>query len=196
MEEKIKYCRVCQILLKLGENITLCRYADSQYICNICQQHKQKMWRVNNPHYNKHYCSEWYSQNKQYCSEYQKNRRDVINARERERRRQEPNFKMARNLRCRLSRILNGKVKHGSSIGDLGCDINHLKVYIESLFELGMSWDNYGEWHLDHIIPLSSFDLTIREQFLKAVHYTNLQPLWAKENIAKGAKLEWKKNNT
>jgi hypothetical protein len=52
-----------------------------------------------------------------------------------------------------------------------------------------MSWDNYGKWHLDHIIPLSSFDLTNREQFLKAAHYTNYQPLWAHENFMKRAKL-------
>lgn len=50
-----------------------------------------------------------------------------------------------------------------------------------------MSWDNWGEWHLDHIQPLASFDLTDREQFLQATNYTNYQPLWALENIRKGA---------
>jgi hypothetical protein len=54
-----------------------------------------------------------------------------------------------------------------------------------------MSWGNYGfrGWHIDHIIPLASFDLTDREQFLKACHHTNLQPMWAKENLSKGSKL-------
>lgn len=52
-----------------------------------------------------------------------------------------------------------------------------------------MSWYNYGEWHLDHIIPLVSFDLTNRWQFARACHYTNYQPLWWWDNISKGAKI-------
>ncbi len=51
-----------------------------------------------------------------------------------------------------------------------------------------MSWDNYGEWHLDHIRPLSSFDIADRAQFLIAAHYTNYQPLWAADNISKGSR--------
>ena len=65
------------------------------------------------------------------------------------------------------------------------------KDYIESLFQPGMTWENYGRrgWHLDHIIPLTHFDLTIRKQFLRACHYANLQPLWAKDNIKKSDSL-------
>jgi hypothetical protein len=79
--------------------------------------------------------------------------------------------------------------KAGSAVRDLGCTIPEFMNYIGLKFKPGMSWDNHGKWHLDHIRPLSSFDLTNREQFLRAAHYTNYQPLWARENMAKGDKV-------
>lgn len=63
------------------------------------------------------------------------------------------------------------------------------KKNLESKFQSCMSWSNYSEWHIDHIFPLSKFDLTNREELVKACHYSNLQPLWASENLSKHAKL-------
>lgn len=96
------------------------------------------------------------------------------------------NFRLSSNLRHRLWKGL----KNGSHIGDLGCSINELKLHLESKFQPGMSWQNYGRtgWHVDHILPLSKFDLSNRDDFLKACHYSNLQPLWAKDNLLKGNK--------
>jgi hypothetical protein len=73
----------------------------------------------------------------------------------------------------------------------LGCTIPELKFYLESKFQPEMTWDNwsYEGWHIDHIIPLDSFDLSNKEEFLKACHYTNLQPLWAEENFKKNNKI-------
>lgn len=95
---------------------------------------------------------------------------------------------MANNLRTRLNNAL--KNKSGSAVTDLGCSIDELIIYLENLFLPGMTWENKGRygWHIDHIIPLASFDLTKREQTKKACHYTNLQPLWAKDNLSKGSK--------
>lgn len=87
---------------------------------------------------------------------------------------------------------IRSNAKSGSAVRDLGCSIANLKLYLESKFTEGMSWDNYGRsgWHIDHIVPLSHYDLTDREQLLKACHFTNLQPLWAKDNYRKGARVE------
>lgn len=67
----------------------------------------------------------------------------------------------------------------------LGCSKIELKEYIESQFKPGMDWNNYGKWHVDHIRPLSSFNLSVEEERIKAFHYSNLQPLWAVDNIKK-----------
>jgi hypothetical protein len=109
--------------------------------------------------------------------------------REMERRRKYNNIKirLADNLRSRLKGAFKNNCKTGSAVRDLGCSIEELRIYLESKFQPGMSWDNYGfrGWHIDHIIPLAKFDLTDREELLKACHYTNLQPLWAEDNMRK-----------
>ena len=100
-------------------------------------------------------------------------------------------YKLSCNLRSRLNTAFNSNYKDGSAVRDLGCTIDELKTYLESKFQPGMTWDNWTTdgWHIDHIKPLSSFDLTDRKQLLEACHYTNLQPLWAKDNIIKSDKL-------
>lgn len=97
------------------------------------------------------------------------------------------NFKIAHNLRSRLRKAIKNQEKKGSFVLDLGCSIEQLKKYLESKFQSGMTWDNYGRqgWHIDHVFPLSKFDLTKREEFLKACNYKNLQPLWAADNLRK-----------
>lgn len=112
-------------------------------------------------------------------------------ARHFERYNNDPKYRLTCVLRARLNVAIKSDQKIGSSIKDLGCSIEELKNYIASKFEPGMTWDNWSKtgWHLDHIIPLSKFDLTDPEQFAKACHYSNLQPLWAEDNLKKGGKL-------
>jgi hypothetical protein len=108
------------------------------------------------------------------------------------------NFKYKTDIKYKLAQRLRGRIrdalrykgsKGGSAVKDLGCSLDFFKEYIESKFSEGMTWNNHGledgKWHLDHIKPLALFDLTNREQFLQAAHYTNYQPLWAKENLIK-----------
>jgi hypothetical protein len=96
------------------------------------------------------------------------------------------------NLRKRLTEAVKHNHKSGSAVKDLGCSIAEFKIYIESKFQVGMTWDNWSRdgWHIDHIKPLASFDLTDLDQLKSACHYTNLQPLWAIDNLSKGDSYE------
>lgn len=132
---------------------------------------------------NKEKIKKYQQNNKQklhnYMKEYRKERYD-----------KDIQFRISTILRSRLGKAIKDEFKIGSAIKDLGCSIIELKSYLESKFLTGMSWDNYGleGWHIDHIKPLSAFDLSDRKQMLEACHYTNLQPLWAKDNLSKSDK--------
>lgn len=99
-------------------------------------------------------------------------------------------FRLAQKLRARIRNALKGASKSTHTFDLLGCSLDELRAHIETLFKTGMTWENYGAggWHLDHIKPCASFDLTDPEQQRICFHYTNLQPLWAGENLRKGAK--------
>lgn len=91
-------------------------------------------------------------------------------------------YRLRDNLRRRLSKALKGTPRQKKACDLLGCGFKHFKKHIESLFTEGMSWENYGEWHIDHINPLMTYDLTKRGQQAKAFHYKNLRPLWGDDN--------------
>jgi len=98
-------------------------------------------------------------------------------------------YKIKRNLRARLRAALKHNLKQGSAVQELGCSVDYFRKYLESKFYGNMSWDTYGlgkdKWQIDHIVPIKSFDFTNKEQFKKAVHYTNLQPLWYIDHVLK-----------
>jgi len=135
--------------------------------------------------------NEMKSRSKAYAKAYAKANRDKINANRRSRVKTDIQYKLSNALRTRLCHALQGNYKSGSAVRDLGCSIPELQTYLESKFLPGMTWDNHGThgWHIDHIKPISSFNLSDRNQLLEACHYTNLQPLWAKENMSKGNKI-------
>ena len=114
--------------------------------------------------------------------------------RARERRKIDIPFRLKCRLRGGLATAIRNGQKAGSAVRDLGCSIEHLKLHLELFWDEGMSWENYGnrrgQWSIDHIKPLSRFDLTDRTQFVEANHYLNLQPLWHSDNVRKGDKLQ------
>jgi hypothetical protein len=157
---------------------------------------------------NKKKINDYYKDNKQKYKEYYNNNKKIILERQKiytsknkekinEYRRKiflekynlDLNFKIKCVLRSRFRIALKYGYKSDSIINLIGCSIEELKKYLENKFKEGMTWENHdmNGWHIDHIIPCVSFDLTDPEQQKKCFHYSNLQPLWAKENLIKGS---------
>jgi len=97
-------------------------------------------------------------------------------------------WRRATSLRTQLRSLIRNLNPSKRIIDIVGCDHMSLKQHIESKFKQNMNWDNYGKhgWHIDHILPCRSFDLTLESEIRKCFHFSNLQPLWASENWSKG----------
>lgn len=110
----------------------------------------------------------------------------------------DPAFKASVAMRRRFYMAIRNQVydgwniRSGQAVRLLGCTMAEFVAYIESLWSAGMTWENWTRdgWHIDHIVPLSAFDLSDEDQAKAACHYTNLRPLWAKDNLRKGAKVD------
>jgi len=140
----------------------------------------QRKWRKDNPVYSKKH-------REQMRGWYQKNGKRV-----REIRYSKLHERIAAMLRSRINQALRAKAKKSAHTIELvGTTVVRLKEHLEKQFKPGMTWENHGlrGWHCDHIKPIASFDLTDPEEQKKAFHYTNLQPLWAKENLQKSSKI-------
>jgi hypothetical protein len=187
------------------------KYRKSGYTskCKVCYKKYNVEHKLEKALYDKEYCkkhkeirnkrsSDWAKAHRKekalYDKQYRiKNReRSTITHRmiNRIKRKTDPNFRLVENIRGRIKRAIKygyGEKAHKTK-ELLGCDWEQIKKHLESQFTEGMSWDNYGEWHIDHIKPCASFDLTDPEQQKQCFHYTNLQPLWAEDNLKKGSK--------
>lgn len=167
--------------------------------CVLCQsassktteaRKKQAMRRVVANEYQREYYKSWVTTNREAKLEYMKKySREVGNPRLRHKYHNDPLTNVAIRLRARLSAILKAKKMNKTSKTEdfVGCGFDHLVRYIELMFKRGMSWENRSDWHIDHIIPLA---MARNERELRMLfHYTNLQPLWAEENLKKGKRL-------
>lgn len=179
------------------------RLANLEKEIERCQEYKQnnrekineraRQYRTNHLEEAKAKKRKWYRDNREYALEYNnswnKNNPEKVRAAKHKRLQSNPQYKIACNLRRRINAVLKGISKSQSSMKLLGCDMSTFMKHIESQFVEGMNWDNYGYygWHIDHIRPCVSFDLTKPEEQAKCFHYTNLQPLWAKDNLSKRA---------
>ena len=146
------------------------------------QKERSLKWKLNNPEYyklsNSNRSKKWEEKNKEYRKKYKNNYST-------QRLKNDPLFKLSRNIRIRINEFIKNKSKSTELI--VGLPFIELKLFLEQKFIHGMSWDNYGDWHIDHIIPLSS--ATNEEEVYKLCHHTNLQPLWAEDNRKKYNKI-------
>jgi len=147
--------------------------------CKECKNQRERKRRNDN----KDECNEkyraYYASNKDKINE---TRRKYLQ----ERRDNDPEYRLRMNLHSRLYMAV--QYKRCKTMELTGCSLEELTQYIESKFITGMSWENYGEWHIDHIRPCASFNLEDIEEQKKCFHWSNLQPLWAKDNLRKGSR--------
>jgi hypothetical protein len=133
--------------------------------------------------YNKKYMKKWRilhcKEIKEYRNKYLKNKRET-----------DINFKLLCNLRTRLNHALKTNIKSKRTLKLLGCNTEFFKKYYQDKFSKGMTWNKVmnGEIQIDHIIPCCKFDLSKPSEQTICFHYTNLQPMWAKDNIKKGGR--------
>ena len=149
--------------------------------------------------YDRAYQKNWYIKNKEYKKKrrlayYHKNKNEIwhkkmVNKHANNMYHNNFDFKLKRILRTRLIHALNGRLKHKTTMELLGCSVEELWNHLEKQFQPGMTKENHGLWQIDHIKPCVSFDLSKPEEQKKCFHFSNLQPLWAEENLKKGAKV-------
>lgn len=161
------------------------KYNKKYYINNIIEiKESHKNWYELNKQKHRKNNKIWEESNKEKIKEYRKNYIKFVKE-------INPVKKLQINIRSRFYNILkiNKIPKNNKTFDIVGCSLEYLKEHLENQFTEGMSWDNYGfyGWHIDHKIPLSS--AKTEEEIYKLCHYTNLQPLWAEDNLKKSNKL-------
>lgn len=163
--------------------------------CKECRNAARKAYRLTHPESYRAQFRE-YARAQRADPDRAARRREYQTSWARKNRHTDPSFKLAYRLRNRLrSAILldRGAKKTAATVELLGCSIAEFRVYLEERFWLGMTWENYGwgpgKWNIDHIRPCASFYLVDPEQQRECFHWSNLQPLWSEDNMAKGASI-------
>jgi hypothetical protein len=204
----VKKCIKCNVDKEIEEfNKSKCTIGGYKNICKYCRKEYNKINKEKNKKYLKEYNKlnqdkikkqreEYNKLNqdkiKEYSKKYYNDNKDAVMQKiytcVKNRKNADPLFKLKCNLRTRLSKHLSKKnIRKNKKTEELiGINYNKLKAHIEKQFSEGMNWSNYGEWHIDHIIPLCS--ASNEEEVYNLFNYKNLQPLWAMDNIKKGGK--------
>ena len=194
----MKTCSKCK------ENKPLDCYYKVGHVCKACKcvqakkiyeanpekgRARSRKWTQNNPEKKRAREKKYYEANPEKWKKRHAANRDKRNARIRHRRKTDPVFATTQRLRCRMRNWLRRGKKSASTQNLVGCTFKECKQWLENQFVDGMSWENRDKWHIDHMMPLKTFNVLDPEQQRIACHYTNLQPLWGPENISQGSKI-------
>ena len=204
----MKKCRKCFIEYLINS------FPKGRAQCSSCRKKAKAEWRENNKRYikkknkekwikfksnpeNLNKRKDWYLKNKETILKgkkdyYESNKASILEAHkkyERKKLKTDPLFRFQKNIRRRVLAAFKNSYKLDTTKNLIGCSWEELRSHLEKQFKEGMNWENYGQWHIDHIIPLSLFNLLNQEEVKKAIHYSNLQPLWAIDNLKKGNRI-------
>jgi len=215
-----KTCTVCGVIKPMTKEFFHKKLNNFHSHCKECRKSSSNEFYLKNKialnqktkdYYIEHrgkllsYAKKYRSQNIEKLQTYEKTRYKSKSERRKILGQKDGSTKIIHNIRVCINRCIKDIQKTSNSTKYLGCSIEEFKQYLESKFNNGMSWSNYGRpnkknsdgWHIDHIKPLASFDFeNIKDQdelenkLHLAWHYTNLQPLWGLDNIRKGSKSE------
>lgn len=207
--DSTKKCGNCKEVKSINNfhksNTKSCGYVS---ICKKCANTKSKLYRKNNKkiikekrdsnkdknkgkytYKNKNYQKTYREENKERIRQNRKANKNKINKKLKEKMKTDSLFKLKSTLRVRIYTMFKfkhwKKNKHTEDI--LGADYETVKQHLEGTFQDKMSWSNHGKWHIDHIIPLNS--AKTEQDLYKLCHYTNLQALWAFDNLSKSDKM-------
>lgn len=182
-----KICNICS-LEKIEDD-----FYKKNACCKVCHLLKKQEWRKNNPKLYKEQTKKYYEKSKDVQNKKKKiwieKNREKYNSYWRRRKKEDTNFNLLTNMRSRLTGYLKklNISKKNKTFEIVGCTPQELKEHLEKQFVEGMTWDTRNRWHIDHIVPLSS--AKTEEEFYELCHFTNLQPLWAIDNIKKRDKI-------
>jgi hypothetical protein len=203
METKV--CTKCNIEkeLKYFNKMSKVKCGVRSY-CRECQSIESKKYRIDNKEKIKEYNTKWNTEKQEYYKKYfeeynklnyekekerklkwSRDNKEYSNNYQKQRKKEDILFRLKTNIRTSVNRYLKYKSKHTFEI--VGCSPQFLKEHLESQFIDGMTWENRSEWHIDHIIPLSS--AKTEDELYMLCHYKNLQPLWAEDNLKKSNKI-------
>ena len=188
----MKYCPDCKETKEESEFYASKQTLDKLFgFCKCCCRSRQiayaKLNKIKKKKYREStrieraiHIKRWRAKNKEKILDYKRKY-------EKTRKSKDVGYRMLCNIRNRIGLAIKSNSKTSPTKKLLGCTISQLKNHLEARFTENMDWNNYGVkgWHIDHIRPCSSFDLSSPEEQKKCFHYTNLQPLWHTDNLLK-----------